>query len=605
MSLEFAVLNTAREFTSKAGGYAFDMSGVLSVKASDGLDIEIPITYTGDGLPGYNFADISLTAPSETVEYRVITSQDFSYASGEAFDTTSAYFDAETRNWIETEELLALFALTNSRVLLGSNLHETSNIAADGQMKLSGQETLDGVDTHIISGKLTGKVTKLEVTYRVGVDDALLRQIQVSGQLEPSLIGALVDGISADSVNAELTVNFSDYGKEVAYKSPFLAETRFSHDSTLLDDGRILVSGGFTGTFENDELFGFPSSSYQIYDPLTATWTFMGPTTSYDPQTSILTVTDQSDPTASGIPELAPSTPPTRLPDGRLVSVAALGGRNMNDPFSALAIFDAETDEWTRLTDVPTDRSSPGAIALNDGRVLVVGGSAIASTSLLPNSYAYPKTLDMVEAYDLDSGEWQTLEPINNATAQQTLIHMGDGRVMAVGGFTDFRSMLGTDRAEIFNPKTNTWTLTGGMNVSRISPEAIALKDGRVLATGGVFPPTDSPASETYDPATGEWTETGAMSQHRSGHTLTLLPDGRVLAVGGIGPLGDDDYIVHSDTEIFDPVTNTWSPGPELSQPRAIHSATLMPDGSVLIAGGVSERNGEKYLTLSTEPIKP
>ena len=73
VSLEFAVLNTAREFTSKAGGYAFDISGVLSVKASDGLDIEIPIIYTGDGLPGYNFADISLTAPSETVEYRVIT----------------------------------------------------------------------------------------------------------------------------------------------------------------------------------------------------------------------------------------------------------------------------------------------------------------------------------------------------------------------------------------------------------------------------------------------------------------------------------------------------------------------------------------------------
>lgn len=604
VSLEFSILNTSRDFTEKAGGYTFDMSGVLSVRTSDGLDIEIPVTYAGDALPGYNSASISLTAPSETIEYKALSVQNISVTSDETVETRHAFFDAETRRWIETEELLALSTLTDLRALLGSNLHETSDIATNGHMKLTGQEMLDGVETHVISGKLSGVETELEGTYHVGVNDILLRQVEVSGELDPSIVGALLDEVTADSVHAELTVSFSDYGKEVAHRSPYLGETRFGHDATLLDDGRVLVSSGYMGTFENDELFGFPSVSYQIYDPLTATWTFMGPVTSYDPLTSILTVTDPSDPTASDIPELAPITPPNRLPDGRFVTVANLGSREIGAPHNALAVFDTNTDEWTRLSDVPTDRSFASMIALNDGRVLVVGGAEIITRSSSSDD-VYPDTMDTVEAYDPDSGEWQTLQPINEAAMQLTLVRLSDGRVMAVGGVSDIGSMLVTDRAEIFDPAADTWTLTAEMNGSRILPEAIVIKDGRVLATGGIFPHTDIPDSETYNPDTDEWTAAGAMIQPRSNHTLTLLSDGQVLAIGGVEPLDDGGYVVLSTTEIFDPDTNTWSQGPELFQPRASHSATLMPDGSVFIVGGISEHNGEEYFTLSTEFITP
>ena len=595
--LEFAILNTAREFTSKAGGYTFDMSGVLSVRTSGGSEIDIPFTYAGDAIPGYNFADISLTAPSEIVEYKVITSRDISDASGEASETISAYFDAETRRWVETEGLLALFSLTNSRVLLGSDLHETSNIADDGQMKLTGQETFDGIETHVISGKLTGGETELEVSYRVGVDDAMLRQIDVSGNLTPSIIGALVDSLNADSVRAELTINFSDYGKEVAYKSPYLAWPRFSHHATLLDDGRVLISGGWTGAFENDQLTGFPAGLSQIYDPLTATWTFKG----------------KLDPDAwEEIPELFPQTPPVKLPDGRLVSVAILGDPHPHPPdidahpFGALAVFDAETDEWTRLSDVPvpTDRSFPHAIVLDDGRVLVVGGTEIgdsASASFSP--------LGIVEAYDLSTDTWQTLEPMSQIATQRWLIPLDDGRILAAGGFINEPGMWRwSNEVEIYDPDTNKWTLTESMSASPHT-QAIVLRDSRVLATGGLFTQStvadSSPNSETYDPDTGEWKVSGTMSQRRSNHTLTLLPDGRVLAVGGLEPLDGGDYAIHSSTEIFDPKTSAWSPGPELSRSRWGHSATLMSDGSVLIAGGVSERNGDENLTLSVEFIKP
>ena len=312
------------------------------------------------------------------------------------------------------------------------------------------------------------------------------------------------------------------------------------------------------------------------------------------------------------MPELFPQTQPVKLLDGRLVSVAIIGGPHPHPhdideySFGALAIFDTETDEWTRLSDVPvpTDRSFPHAIVLNDGRVLVAGGTEIgdsASASFSP--------LGIVEAYDLSTNMWQTLDPMRQSATQRWLVPLDDGRILAAGGFINEPGMWRwSSEVEIYDPDTNKWTLTESMNASAHT-QAIVLLDSRVLATGGLFTQsaaTDSSSnSETYDPDTGEWKVSGAMSQRRSGHTLTLLPDGRVLAVGGLEPQDDGDYTIHSTTEIFDPVTNTWSPGPELSHPRASHSATLMPDGSVLIAGGISERNGEKYVTVSTEFITP
>ena len=593
---ELAALDSARESVSAAGGFAFEMKGILNIQSSDGSKVEITVEYIGDALPDYNSARISLTGPSKGVEHDVIALQNMGTLFGE-IQKMSYVFDADTGRWIEKAELLPLSALTNPRILLGSNSYETADLAANGDMQLTGKEVLDGVETNVIVGKLSGldiaaDGAELEVTYRVGVEDGLLRQITASGQFAPSIVRDLIDDTSADSVQANITVDFSDYGKSITYIAPHLVRPRFSHDATLLDDGRVLVSGGWTGVANNNEIFPYPVVFSQIYDPETDTWRF----------------TDRIE--SENLEELTGFliySPAARLPDGRIVSVALSEesqSGNPDDVTSAIAVFDAEAVEWTHLSDIPSNRMFVDIFTLNDGGIVVVGGLDLSAMS---SSVTTIEPEDLVEYYNTDTGEWHILEPMNVAAMEHSLVALNDGRIMAVGGFNDSGSMHGADRAEIFDPETTEWTLTGSTHVSRMFPVAIALSDGRILVTGSAISHSpvadDSPTSEVFNPETGEWTVTGAMAVRRYGHTLTLLPDGRVLAAGGEDPMGDD-YLLYATTEVFDPDTNTWSPGPELAQPRSSHSATLMPDGSVLLAGGISQE-GERYPVASTEFITP
>ena len=576
-----------------AGGYYFEISGSLTVRNSAGEEREISVEYAGDALTEYNTANVLLETPSDTVEYDVIALQNMGTLFGE-IQRMSYVFDTETRRWTEKEELLFLSFLTNPRVLFGSDRFETSDIVADGSMQVTSRELLDGVETDVVSGSLvgseiTGSEDELEVTYHIGVDDNLLRQVEVSGGFDSSIAHTLMDEDSIESVRANLTVRFSDYGKDVEYIAPHLVSPRFAHDATLLDDGRVLVSGGWTGVANNNEVYPYPVVFSQIYAPETDTWILTDSVMTEDSSGYLI------------------YSPAARLSDGKVASVAlseeAQSG-NAGDVASAIALFDPESDEWTHLSDIPSNRIFVSIFAVDDKEIVVVSGLDLEAMS---SSQATIEPESLVESYSLDTGEWQTLDPMNEAAMEQTLVALDDGRIIATGGISDLRTLSGTARAEIFDPATGSWTPTGDMNAPRLTVKAIALEDGRALATGGLdqYASTsgDSPDSETYDPVTGVWTLTGPMSVQRMSHTLTLLPDGRVLAAGGEDPKGSD-YFLYSSTEIFDPETNTWSAGPELSQPRANHSATLMPDGRVLLAGGISQ-DGERYPIASTEFITP
>jgi hypothetical protein len=129
------------------------------------------------------------------------------------------------------------------------------------------------------------------------------------------------------------------------------------------------------------------------------------------------------------------------------------------------------------------------------------------------------------------------------------------------------------------------FTPTGNMTVPRAGHSAMLLMNGKVLITGGGR--ETSAHAELFDPVAGTFSAAGEMITPRYGYTQTLLADGRVLITGGF-PTGGDGNSALASAELFDPSTGIFS-AREMTTPRVGHTATLLTDGRVLIAGGFSD----------------
>ena len=129
------------------------------------------------------------------------------------------------------------------------------------------------------------------------------------------------------------------------------------------------------------------------------------------------------------------------------------------------------------------------------------------------------------------------------------------------------------------------------------------LLDGRVLVAGGNSEPRgvgSLASAEIYDPATDIWSSTASMTSDRDAHTATLLQDGRVLVAGGRSL--DTEQEAMSLVEAYDPSLGTWSPVNQMIAARAFHTATRLLDGRVLVVGGGS---GDLPVPLSAELYEP
>jgi hypothetical protein len=158
----------------------------------------------------------------------------------------------------------------------------------------------------------------------------------------------------------------------------------------------------------------------------------------------------------------------------------------------------------------------------------------------------------------------------------------------------------------VYDPATRRWTGTGSLRQARgAGHTATLLADGRVLVAGGQCDGTcwqhgsATARAEVYDPRRGSWTEVAPMSAARYLHTATLLADGRVLVAGGYGgqPWGTAD--------LFDPATGAWSPAGPMVAARDRHAAVRLRDGRVLLGGGECNPACPAVATASAEIYNP
>jgi hypothetical protein len=135
------------------------------------------------------------------------------------------------------------------------------------------------------------------------------------------------------------------------------------------------------------------------------------------------------------------------------------------------------------------------------------------------------------------------------------------------------------------------------MSAPRLGHTATLLPNGKVLIAGGArdsSPNGDHPfvaSAELYDPSSGTFTATVSMATSRVGHTATLLPNGNVLIAGGARDRSPDgNYLPVASAELYDPSSGTFTPTGSMATSRVGHTATLLPNGTVLIAGGARDR---------------
>jgi N-acetylneuraminic acid mutarotase len=253
----------------------------------------------------------------------------------------------------------------------------------------------------------------------------------------------------------------------------------------------------------------------------------------------------------------------TLLDDGRVLIV---GGSGDHGSLATAWRYDPAASRWIRAANMSVARSGHTATRLLDGRVLVVGGSFGASQ---PGAELYEPARD----------GWVPTAPMPSPRTGHAAELLSDGRVLVAGGGSDFGA---ADAAQIFDPATGVWSLAGSLQRSGPRLQLAALADGRILALAGN--PREGPSAEVYDPVAGRWSSTAAPPGLPVVYAAATLTDGRVLALGG-----QLDFSGQTAAALYDPRSQSWSAAarPSLSAFEG-STTTVLADGRLLLAGGTS-----------------
>jgi hypothetical protein len=327
-----------------------------------------------------------------------------------------------------------------------------------------------------------------------------------------------------------------------------------------------------------------------------------------------------------------------------------MGGSNDSGALSSAELFDPATGKWTATGDMGVVRTNFTATALPNGQALVAGGEVAGAPTTSAELFSpatgtfsptgsmstprenqsatlLPSGLVLVAGGDLGSGSSATSSAdlfnpatgtftptgsMNVARTNHTATLLRNGQVLVAGGAICCNGGCcpGTS-AELYNPATGNWAITGSMSFPRYGPLAALLADGQVLEVCNVGDPGVPPcAAELYTPGNGTWAQDGAASPSAAaGYGKTLLDTGQVLFSGGANTFGSDSHrriVVQAGATLFDPTTGADSNTGSMSIPRTGHTLTLLQNGQVLAAGGETQNNvGKHSITASAELFTP
>ena len=388
-----------------------------------------------------------------------------------------------------------------------------------------------------------------------------------------------------------------------------LSHGRYEHTATMLANGQILLAAGRSDAF--------PLAAQEIYDQTAGAWDYGGElitarslhtaTLLPDGQvlvaggygTDVLASAELHDPimgmaSATGNLNIARERHTATLLANGLVLAA--GGYNAYNggPLTSCELYSPETGIWSsrRLGNLSTARFAHTATLLADGRVLVAGGNGKEGA------------LASAEVFDPATRRWSATGGLTTARVVHTATLLGDGRVLVAGGLnTASGSELAS--AELYDPGENTWNATGSLAVARTLHTATLLPSGKVLVTGGTGLgqlAVSFSATELYDPGTGVWSSTGSLNDARQEHTATLLANGKVLVAGG-SQQSTSGSIRLASAEVYDSISGTWSFTDSLAEARLQHTSTYLPDSQVLVFGGNDYGSAERYRVFVTGPV--
>jgi hypothetical protein len=327
---------------------------------------------------------------------------------------------------------------------------------------------------------------------------------------------------------------------------------RYLHSATLLQDGKVLITGGVSNT-------GYLSSAY-LFDPDFNSFTATG--------NDILRRGYQTS---------------TLLPNG---NVLVAGGLDDTGILRTTSIYQPATGTFVPGPNLPTDVAFHTATPLGNGDVLFAGGFSNVGTT------------GQGAVYHADTNTFTlTANPLSEPRYLHVAVPLPGGRVVIHGGFGDSGLMAST---EIYDPATSMFTTVAPSSLAR-GFHAAVYTNGRVIVAGGATFVGSVASVEAYDPATNSWTPAASLSVERQGFTATDIGNGKILFAGGLGNSG---YL--TSTEIYNANTNTMTPTNSLWSERYYHTATRLNTGNVLVTGGFGNigplSGGELYVLSERTP---